>query len=122
MGHELFFELGVVLAIAVVVSWVCKTLFRLPLIIGYILYYSVNIFIARYVALINPKAICAVSALESADAHHFYSQGVDYVIMPHYLGRKSMSELIGRCKTKKKAYGLDRMAHLKDLLQHDRVM
>ncbi|MEX0748925.1 MAG: cation:proton antiporter [Candidatus Saccharimonadales bacterium] len=68
--------------------------------------YATNALVATHVLQRNPKAIVIVRADEPQEAHELYEIGVNYVMMPHYLGSLEISRRITR-------HGLSARLHFK---------
>lgn len=56
--------------------------------------FDANKLIIEKAKSVNPKSIILVVAHSIKDAFHFYEMGVDYVIMPHFLGGEFASRLV----------------------------
>jgi len=83
-----------------------------------------NMLINKAVKRRNKKTAVLVVAHKVGDALGHYDEGVDYVILPHFLGGKHAAELVSELKGNRKKYSTLRRNHLKYLqlriaLQHD---
>ncbi len=58
--------------------------------------YATNALVARHALECNPKAVVIAKAEESDEADALYDMGVHYVMMPHFLGSKNISQKIMR--------------------------
>lgn len=74
-----------------------------------------NLLIHRAVKAENPEAVVMVLAHRIHDALSHYSEGVDYVILPHFLGGKYAAELIVKFKDHKESYSKLREEHIESL-------
>lgn len=74
-----------------------------------------NALIHRLVKSANPEAIVLVVAHRITDALTRYEEGVDYVILPHFLGGQYAAELILKYKTDRERYAHLRGRHIHDL-------
>ena len=74
-----------------------------------------NILIHRAVKAKNPDAVVMVLAHRIKDALSHYDEGVDYVILPHFLGGKYAAELILKFKDDKSQYKTLRREHIEHL-------
>jgi len=74
-----------------------------------------NILIHRAVKAKNPDAVVMVLAHRIKDALSHYDEGVDYVILPHFLGGKYAAELILKFKDDKSRYKTLRREHIEHL-------
>ncbi|HYF04549.1 MAG TPA: cation:proton antiporter [Patescibacteria group bacterium] len=75
----------------------------------------VNQLITKAVKESNPEAIVLVVAHQIQDALHHYDQGVDYVVLPHFLGGRHAAELVVKFKNNPKKYSALRKEHLEYL-------
>lgn len=64
---------------------------------------------------LNSKATFIATAEQPRTALELYKKGIDYVIIPHYLGGDYASHLISRFKTNKKEYKKTGLAHYRQL-------
>ena len=74
-----------------------------------------NLLIHRAVKAKSPGAIVMVLAHRIKDALSHYDEGVDYVILPHFLGGKYAAELVVKFKDKKSHYKKLRREHIESL-------
>ena len=74
-----------------------------------------NELIHRAVKAENPEAIVIVVAHRVHDALSHYNEGIDYVILPHFLGGQHAAELIIKLKDKKSKYEDLREEHIEHL-------
>lgn len=63
-----------------------------------------------------PDAVVIVVAHRVMDAIGHYEGGVDYVVLPHFLGSKHAAEIVLRFKSNRDKYEILRSEHLDDLL------
>lgn len=74
-----------------------------------------NNFIIQYAKRRAPKASVICIANHSSHAKELYRAGATYVVMPPYLGRKYIIDLVRRNKLNTKKYQHERSHHVKDL-------
>lgn len=74
-----------------------------------------NLLINKAVKNRNRKTVVLVVAHKVNDALNHYDEGVDYVILPHFLGGKHAAELVTSLKSDRKKYSSLRKSHLKYL-------
>ena len=74
-----------------------------------------NILINRTVKAKSPDAIVMVLAHRINDALSHYEEGVDYVILPHFLGGKYAAELVVKFEDDKERYQTLRKKHIEHL-------
>lgn len=74
-----------------------------------------NLLIHRAVKAKSPDAVVMVLAHRIKDALSHYDEGVDYVILPHFLGGKYAAELVVKFKDKKSHYKKLRQEHIESL-------
>jgi len=74
-----------------------------------------NLLIHRIVKAKSTDAIVMVLAHRIKDALSHYEEGVDYVILPHFLGGKYAAELVVKLKDDKEQYGALRKKHIEHL-------
>ena len=74
-----------------------------------------NLLIHRAVKAKSPNAVVMVLAHRIRDALSHYDEGVDYVILPHFLGGKYAAELVVKFKDDKEKYRSLRKKHIEDL-------
>ncbi|PIR84116.1 sodium:proton exchanger [Candidatus Kaiserbacteria bacterium CG10_big_fil_rev_8_21_14_0_10_51_14] len=63
----------------------------------------------------NPRSIVMVVAHRVADALAHYEEGIDYVILPHFLGGQHAAELVVKFKTDRTKYEALRGKHIQHL-------
>ncbi len=82
-----------------------------------------NIFIARHIkkTLRKKKTIFIATAHKIDEAINLYSEGVDYVIMPHFLGGKHASNLILRYGVDLNKFISEKARHLDELTERKRL-
>jgi len=85
------------------------------LIISTIPDFETNNFIIQYAKRRAPHANVICVANHSSEAKELYRAGATYVVMPPYLGRKYIVDLVKRNKLNAKKYKHERSHHLKDL-------
>ena len=74
-----------------------------------------NLLINRSIKSRNPEAIIMVIAHRIGDALSHYEEGVDYVVLPHFLGGKYASEIVVKFGTDKSKYTTLRTRHIEHL-------
>ncbi len=74
-----------------------------------------NLLIHRAVKAVSPEAIVMVVAHRVIDALSHYDEGIDYVILPHFLGGKYAAELVQRYRADKSRYETLRTRHIEHL-------
>jgi Trk K+ transport system NAD-binding subunit len=74
-----------------------------------------NLLIYRAAKAANPDSIVMVVAHRVADALAHYEEGVDYVILPHFLGGQHAAELVVKFKKDKGKYEALRGKHIENL-------
>jgi len=77
--------------------------------------FEVNRFLARYFKNIKANPAVILVASYSHEARKLYDMGATYVVMPPYLGRRYMTELVYKYGTVKRNYIRERQRHLGDL-------
>lgn len=70
-----------------------------------------DMLLLRYVKSINPKCMVIVISHNTDDAKMFYSEGADYVIMPHYLGARFGVSLMKKMGLDKDILAIEREKH-----------
>ncbi|MCA9348827.1 cation:proton antiporter, partial [Candidatus Saccharibacteria bacterium] len=85
---------------------------KAKLVISMISDYDSNAFLADFMTSNNPKAVLICSADTPGQAADLYSQGVDYVLMPHYIGSERVVNFIKRSGLKHAAFKEYRQKHL----------
>jgi len=76
---------------------------------------SDNILLISKVREVNKRARIIVTASEIEEALKLYSQGADYVILPHFLGGEHVAEMISGVYTKKRKLREEREEHIEHL-------
>jgi len=74
-----------------------------------------NSLIYRSVKSANPDAVVMLVAHRVTDALSHYGEGVDYVILPHFLGGKYAAELVVKFRADKGKYETLRNKHIQHL-------
>ncbi len=74
-----------------------------------------NLLIYKTAKAANPNVIVVVVAHRVADALAHYAEGIDYVILPHFLGGQHAAELIVKFKKDKTKYDALRGKHIEHL-------
>lgn len=74
-----------------------------------------NVLVKRAAKAANPEAIVMVVAHRVTDALTHYEEGIDYVILPHFLGGQHAAELVVKYGTDKSRYDALREKHVKHL-------
>jgi len=74
-----------------------------------------NLLLNRNVKSRNPDTIIMVIAHQVGDALSHYEEGVDYVVLPHFLGGKYASEIVVKFGTDKEKYATLRTKHIEHL-------
>jgi Kef-type K+ transport system membrane component KefB/Trk K+ transport system NAD-binding subunit len=74
-----------------------------------------NILINRFVRAANPEAVVIVVAHRVADALAHYGEGIDYVILPYFLGGQHAAELVIKYRKDKAKYETLRGKHIEHL-------
>ena len=77
--------------------------------------YETNIFVIQYIKRRARHANVICVANHSTHAKGLYQAGATYVVMPPYLGRKYIIDLVRRNKLNFKKYQKERSHHVKDL-------
>ncbi len=78
-----------------------------------------NLTLLKYAKKLNPKITVLLTANHMHQALHFYSQGADYVIIPHLTAGEKVSHMLKNIIPDKKALAEARSKHLKMLLSLD---
>lgn len=76
-----------------------------------------NTLIHRAVRQDNERAVVLVVAHRVGDALSHYDEGVDYVILPHFLGGRYAADLVAKFRADKERYGHLRSKHIEHLQQ-----
>ncbi len=74
-----------------------------------------NIHLVSHIREINKDAIVVAVAHQIDNANELYLAGATYVIMPHFLGGKHASEMVGRNGLDAEKYAKERRRHIKYL-------
>lgn len=74
-----------------------------------------NLLINRNIKARNPEAVIMVIAHAVGDALSHYEEGVDYVVLPHFLGGEYASEIVVNLGTDKAKYKDLRSEHIHNL-------
>lgn len=88
---------------------------RTELVISTIPDAQTNLIIHRAIKARNPDAIVLVIAHRVADAMSHYDDGVDYVILPHFLGGRHAADLVMKFGSDKSKYDELRERHIEHL-------
>ena len=88
---------------------------KVELVISTVPHSETNLLIHRAVKAVNEKAVVMVVAHKLADALSHYDEGIDYVILPHFLGGKYAAELVVKFRADKERYENLRSKHIKHL-------
>lgn len=81
--------------------------------------YNANHLLIRYVKSVNNKCITVVTSHNIEEAKSIYSQGADYVIMPHYLGAKYGASLMKKIGLDPETLKAERARH--EVFLHNRT-
>ena len=79
---------------------------------------SDNIHLIRRVRAVNTRAKILVTASDIDDSLKLYTQGADYVILPHFLGGEHVSNLVSGIRHKQIDLKEERQLHINHL--HER--
>ena len=79
---------------------------------------QVNREIARWLEKVNPTGVFICTADTLDEASTLYSEGVSYVILPHYIGSEKISAFIRKSGLKKSEFKRYREKHLAYLQSH----
>lgn len=77
--------------------------------------FSENTMLIKRIKRVNKKAKIFVTADNIEDALKFYSLGVDYVNLPHFLGGEKVADLITSLRRRKTNLKNERFDHIEDL-------
>jgi Kef-type K+ transport system membrane component KefB/Trk K+ transport system NAD-binding subunit len=88
---------------------------KVELVISTVPHSETNLLIHRAVKAVNENAVVMVVAHKLADALSHYDEGIDYVILPHFLGGKYAAELVVKFRADKVRYESLRSKHIKHL-------
>ncbi|TSC63166.1 MAG: sodium/hydrogen exchanger [Parcubacteria group bacterium Athens0416_74] len=88
---------------------------KVELVISTVPHSETNLLIHRAVKAANENAVVMVVAHKLADALSHYDEGIDYVILPHFLGGKYAAELVVKFRADKVQYESLRNKHIKHL-------
>lgn len=88
---------------------------KVELVISTVPQSETNLLIHRAVKAVNEDAVVMVVAHKLADALSHYDEGIDYVILPHFLGGKYAAELVVKFRADKERYENLRSKHIKHL-------
>lgn len=80
-----------------------------------------NLLIARSVRAQNPNALIMVVAHKVGDAMEHYQEGVDYVILPHFLGGEYAAQLSIELQEDRRKVPVIREKHIESLLLRIKV-
>lgn len=85
------------------------------LIITTIPQFQVSLSLLHYVRRVNNKCVFLCVAYHEADAAELYKAGATYVIMPPYLGRRYLADILAENKLSVHAYERERERHHEDM-------
>lgn len=80
-----------------------------------------NAFLIRTVKSINKKIPVCVTSTQVNEALELYKLGADYVIMPHILGGKEASRILGRFVSDSSSLRVQKKQHFRDLQERRSV-
>lgn len=83
--------------------------------------FEVNALVVNKIKETNKSALILMVAHKIQNAFDLYKMGVDYVIMPHFLGGEYASNLIMQNKFNSELFGIQRDQHISDLLNRKRL-
>ncbi len=89
---------------------------RVELVLSTVPETNTNALLHQTVRAQAPEAVVIVVAHRVTDAIGHYEGGVDYVVLPHFLGSKHAAEIVLRFKSNRAKYDILRSEHLDDLL------
>ena len=78
---------------------------------------DVNLLLAEKVRKINKKAVVVMTSHNIDDAFSLYEAGVNYVLMPHFLGGEHASALIEKFGTDINKFVKEKLNHIEELNQ-----
>jgi len=85
---------------------------RAKLVITTIPDYSANQLLIRHIKSLNKKCVTIVTSHNIEEAKSIYSEGADYVIMPHYLGAKYGASMMKKIGLNREMLQSERSKHL----------
>lgn len=88
---------------------------KVKLVLSTIPDFKTNLFLTKKIKTTTPKAISIVISNDIHETESLYHMGASYVIMPHYLGARYASQMIGRLGLDTKAFGEEKEKHLEYL-------
>ena len=74
-----------------------------------------NLYLIKRVREVNKKVNILVAANNIDEAMKYYEEGVDYVILPHFLGGEHASNIVTNVRTKKLNLERKRKDHIRNL-------
>lgn len=80
--------------------------------------HEINMFLAQYIAELNPKSVFICAADGVIEASELYEKGADYVMLPHYVGSEKIGSFIKRNGFNKAEFRAYREKHLAYLETH----
>ncbi|PIN76527.1 hypothetical protein COV17_02145 [Candidatus Woesearchaeota archaeon CG10_big_fil_rev_8_21_14_0_10_36_11] len=80
-----------------------------------------TLFLIRKVRAVNKKAKVIVTANDIDEALRLYTEGADYVILPHFLGGEHVAHLIDKVRIKKIDLNEKRKSHIKNLKERKEI-
>ena len=88
---------------------------KVELVISTIPEAETNLLVNRSIKSRNPDAVIMVIAHKIDDALSHYEEGVDYVVLPHFLGGQYASEIVVKLGTDRSKYDSLRKKHIEHL-------
>lgn len=76
---------------------------------------EINLMIINHIKTSKKKPIFISTARQIKDAKKLYNEGVDYVIMPHFLGGEYIANIIEKAESNKNIYKIERIKDIKNL-------
>jgi len=71
-----------------------------------------NLIITNQTKLANPNSIVIIVSYDLKEAKQLYEEGATYVVVPHYLGAKHITNLLARLGLSHSAFKQEREKHL----------
>ena len=78
---------------------------------------DVNLLLVEKIRAVNKKAVVVMTSHNIDDAFNLYEAGVDYVLMPHFLGGDHASALIEKFGTDINKFVKEKLKHIEELNQ-----
>lgn len=88
---------------------------KTKLIVSTIPQVQISLSLLHYVRRVNKQCVYLCVAYEEADAKDLYKAGATYVIMPPYLGRRYLADILAENKLSMHAYERERDKHHEDI-------